>query len=194
MRLDGSQVYLRPLAVGDTDLIVRWRSNAAVSNQLFSERPPTRKEHEAWFVNVQRVSDQREWVIVVRDGKQPVGTIGLRRINWVRGEAEYGILIGEDPWRGKGIGREASQLVLQCAFERLKLRVLVARLFADNIPAQTLYRRLGFVPESTGAGERMKHGVVRPTMLMRCTPDTWVRAISSGDLQVSRKSTRRVLR
>lgn len=171
MRLEGERVYLRLLAAADTDHVVRWRSDPLVASQLFAERPPTRAEHEAWFARLAERRDRLEFVIMVREGDVPIGTVGLSRIDRASGEAEYGILIGEPAWRGKGAARECSELLLEYAFGGLGLREVKLNLFADNGSARGLYERLGFV--ETRAGTRSKRGVTRGTVEMRLSSERW---------------------
>jgi N-acetylneuraminate synthase len=173
-RLFGQQVYLRPLAETDTDSILHWRSDPAVSSQLFSERPPTRAEHEAWFASLQLRHDCREFVIVRSHDDRPVGTISLRHIGNEPRDAEFGIMIGDSECRGKGLAREACDLLFQYGFRVLGLQRINLALFSDNASALTLYRRLGFqalpVP-----GEHVKDGVRRATTSMYLDRQDWRR-------------------
>ena len=170
VRLEGSHVYLRPVSLADTDLILRWRSDPRIASQLFSERPPTREEHHEWFAKTRETRDRFEFVIVIRETDQPIGTIGLSHIDWQRQEAEYGILIGEARWHGKGMAQEASALLLQYAFQVLQLRTVTLRTFADNRPARALYERLGFVQEPALSGRHQQGNLIRETVTMKLCP------------------------
>ena len=147
MRFDGPRIYLRPLMWDDTELIVRWRNDPSVADQLFSECPPSHQEHEAWFAKLLQSDDRIEFVIVVRAGEQSVGTIGLSHIDRKRGEAELGIMLGVTTWRRQGIGFEASELILRHAFENMHLQRIRLNSFADNASAIRLYKSLGFSEE-----------------------------------------------
>jgi N-acetylneuraminate synthase len=171
-RLDGTVSYLRPLAFHDTDHILRWRSDPEVAAQLFSERPPTRAEHEAWYAASQNRTDAREFVIALTNSDRAVGTISLRHIDPAAGSAEYGIMLGERECRGKGIAREASELLLEYGFETLGLRRVSLSLFSDNASALRLYQRLGF-RESPDRGDCLKNGVRRATTFMHLDRDYW---------------------
>jgi N-acetylneuraminate synthase len=161
LRLGDGEVALRPMANEDAPLIVRWRNQPEVAAQLFSEHPPTLEDHQAWFANLQRRSDRLEFVIVA--GDKPVGTIGLSQIDFGARSAEYGILIGEEQFRGRGIAGRASKLLLQFAFEVLDLAHVDLALFRDNEGARRLYEKLGFV-EQLPAPPAQKQ---RPVMQMR---------------------------
>lgn len=170
MELKGSRVHLRPISSEDTDLILRWRSRDEIRAQLFSDRPPTRDEHERFLARLQECRDRLEFMIVLNDDGACVGTIGLSHISPEAGEAEYGILIGEERARGKGLAREASELLLDYAFTELQLQRVTLDVFADNPSALSLYRRLGFRPRPEGATVREKDGVMRQVMSMVTTP------------------------
>lgn len=172
-RLEGARVYLRPLGPDDGEHVVRWRSDPVVAGSLFSERPPTRAEHDAWYERYLTTDDRIELVIVVRAEERPIGTIGLQGIDLARREAEYGILVGDAAYRGRGFAHESSALLLDFAFGRLGLASLFLRCFADNVAARRLYERLGFGEDAALAGSRLKDGTRRDTIGMRLTREAW---------------------
>lgn len=145
-----------------------------MATQLFSEHPPTLAEHRAWARGLAVRADRLEFVIVVRDGSVPVGTINLSAIDHDASQAEYGILIGDPAWRGRGVASEASAVILRHAFERLELRTIFLNCFVDNAPAIALYHRLGFVDDGA-ATLRTKAGVPRPSQRMVLARDDWRR-------------------
>jgi UDP-4-amino-4,6-dideoxy-N-acetyl-beta-L-altrosamine N-acetyltransferase len=156
-------VRLRPLSLEDASRVVAWRNRADVAAQLFSARPPTMDEHLAWFRALSRRTDRVEFVIET-DGR-PVGSIGLSNLDLGRGEAEYGILLGDPEARGKGVALAASRALLRYAFTDLDLNLVRLELFADNVAARNLYTRLGFV-EITPPAPRLKEGRLRPVTAM----------------------------
>ncbi len=166
MTLEGPHVVLRSMTRKDTADVLRWRADPVVARQLFSARCPTLEEHEAWLAKLNQSRDRIEFMIVMRQNGRAVGTIGLSHIQARGGSAEYGILLGEPDARGKGVAREASQLLLAYAFDQLGLVEVFLNLFADNVPALRLYERLGF-REDAATGAREKDGVLRKTVCMR---------------------------
>ncbi len=132
---------LRRLHADDTDIVLRWRNASDVARQMFSF-PPTREQHIEWFETYSQQSDRIEFVILERD--RPVGTVGLSRIDLGSRDAEFGILIGEPEFRGKGVATRASRVVLDFAFSVLGLRRVHLRMYEDNEAAGRMYHRLGF--------------------------------------------------
>jgi len=138
-------VELIPVSVEHTDLILQWRADPVVAESLFSPRPPTREEHLAWLKNLGE--KRREYVICAFPGKVPIGTIGLSQIDQYHHNAEYGILIGDDKFRGRGYAMAASRHILRIAFVDLHLHRVGLRVMAKNDAALKLYERAGFKRE-----------------------------------------------
>ena len=164
--IDGERVRLRPMADGDTDEVVRMRSEPDVLGQLFSAAPPTRESHRRWLDAVRASDDRQEFMIVDRVSGRSVGTIGLSHIDRRHRRAEYGILIGEADARGKGLASEASRLLLDHAFRTLALNRVYLHVFSDNEPAIRLYERVGFRREGVLRGHVYKDGRFRDVVVM----------------------------
>ena len=62
------------------------------------------------------------------------------------------ILIGEDRYRGRGVGRESMNYLTSFSFETLGLDSLHLEVNNLNLPAINLYKKLGF--EETGKNEK----------------------------------------
>ncbi|MEG1946269.1 MAG: GNAT family protein [Lachnospiraceae bacterium] len=63
-------------------------------------------------------------------------------------KAEYGIFIGDDCARSKGIGNEAGKAMVEYAFRELRLHKIYLRVLAENEIARRSYRTLGFEEEA----------------------------------------------
>jgi RimJ/RimL family protein N-acetyltransferase len=59
--------------------------------------------------------------------------------------ATVGILIGEESWRGKGVGFEVISRVLEFCFNDLELEYVELGVNKNNLKAIHLYTRLGFI-------------------------------------------------
>ena len=82
-----------------------------------------------------------------RDTDRLVGTCAFSQLDGDNGSALYHITIGEkDAW-GRGLGTEATQLMLDHAFGALGLHRIALFVFEFNERAIATYRRCGFVVE-----------------------------------------------
>lgn len=164
-------VALVPLAVEHTDCVLRWRSDPEVARWLFNPVAPSREEHLAWL---QTIGEKRiEFVILALPERVPVGTIGLSQIDRCHCNAEYGILIGESAYRGRGVARTASAKILDFAFGELALHRVFLRVMAHNEAALRLYDRIGFVREGIMREHANHGGVFRDVIIMGMMETEW---------------------
>ncbi len=171
--IEGKRLKLRRMQATDADDVVRWRNDPAILQEMFADEPPNHEGHSRWLAEIERRGDRHEFVIVERATGCSIGTIGLSDIDQKNSRAMYGILIGEPNARGKGYGREASQLILRYAFGELRLHRVYLHVFADNAPAIRLYERVGFRPEGTLRQHAWKRGQFRDVLVMAMLHDEW---------------------
>jgi [ribosomal protein S5]-alanine N-acetyltransferase len=76
-----------------------------------------------------------------------VGNISLQNISWIDRSAEYAILLGDSEHRGRGLAKEASDLILAHGFNQLNLRRIYCGTAEDNVPMQKLAHYMGMQPE-----------------------------------------------
>ena len=169
--MEGQLFYLRPVERADyTDHLLRWLNDREVTRYL------TRGTFAygsgalgAAFESMAASTTDLELTIVAREFDAPAGLVGLHAIAWVPRSAEFRILLGERSMWGKGIGTEATQLLVAYAFEVLNLNKVWLGVNAENSGAIATYERTGFVREGVLRQEVFRNGqyydVVRMSML-----------------------------
>lgn len=60
------------------------------------------------------------------------------------GIGELEVMIAESRWRGKGLGREAIQMMLKYAIEVIGLQKFQVKISDDNTASIALFQKLGF--------------------------------------------------
>lgn len=78
-----------------------------------------------------------------------IGVTGFENILWNNGTAVVYIGIGDESYRGQGIGLEALGLTLEFGFQELNLHRIQLTVLSYNKPAIALYEKLGFKREGT---------------------------------------------
>jgi RimJ/RimL family protein N-acetyltransferase len=73
-----------------------------------------------------------------------VGTIGIKDIDYINKKANIGYWIGKQ-YQGKGIATECIKLVVNYAFDILKLEEISAYVFPENNPSIRILEKNGFV-------------------------------------------------
>ena len=144
--LVGERVCLGPLHRGLLPLMWKWESDLALSVLTGDPtRPLTPEAIEADYERATKSGPERaSFAIYARATLRPIGTAGLRDVNYAHGTAELGMGIGEADCWGKGYGTEATRLLLDYAFDALGLRNVLLTTFSYNERAIRAYRRAGF--------------------------------------------------
>lgn len=165
-RIEGQQIYLRPIGMEDTGLIVKWRNEDRVRRNFIYQAPFTKEGHERWMRTKVASGEVVQFIICEKENDRPIGSVYFRDIDPLNKKAEYGIFIGEADCAGKGIGTETARLAVRYARDVLKLHKLMLRVFADNAAAVKSYRNAGFVQEAHLKDEFLQDGRYRDMLLM----------------------------
>lgn len=137
---------------------VKWLSNPNVNRFIGDElgQKTNLKKEKEWFVNYQKAKDKNFFTIC--DNSTPIGFMGLSNISKQNKNADLFIAVGEDYYRGKGIGKIAMEWIIDYGFKKLKLHKINLGVIEDNIPATNLYQSLGFIIEGKMRDEVLYKG------------------------------------
>ncbi|MFH0856591.1 MAG: GNAT family protein [bacterium] len=140
-------IKIRKYLEKDIPYRVKWLSNPNVNKFIGNEmgqKTNLQKEKE-WFANYKKVNNKMFFTIC--DNSKPIGLMGLSNINKSNKNADLFIAIGEDDYRGKGIGKIAMEWIIDYGFTKQKLHKINLGVIKGNIPAVNLYKSLGFIIE-----------------------------------------------
>lgn len=142
-------VYLRPLELADAKISYQWRNDPEI--WVYTEFKPAQpgitleKETEWLRLKLEKSNDKR-FAICLKETDQYIGNVQL--IDLEDGQGEFHLFIGERQFWGKGIGKAATQLILEAAFSELSLESVFLFAHEDNAAGLSIYNKLGFVPVS----------------------------------------------
>lgn len=139
-------VNIRPLQEQDAYTSVKWRNDPEVFKYTGNtyKNEITLDTELNWIRKV--ITNENEYRCAILADNVYVGNIYLTDITEV--SAHYHIFIGNKDYWGKGVAKEASKLILQHAFQILKLKNVFLRVKKQNAAAYHLYCKLGFVAEN----------------------------------------------
>jgi RimJ/RimL family protein N-acetyltransferase len=145
VQIAGHLVALRRPAAGDLPSVVRWYRDPEVARLTrYQTRQMTQAEVERFFDVRMLAPDALAYSIVELASGRLVGFTTFSALDGDNGSVMFHITIGErDAW-GRGLGTEATQLMLQHAFERLGLHRVGLAVFSYNTRAIRAYEKAGF--------------------------------------------------
>jgi RimJ/RimL family protein N-acetyltransferase len=149
---DGERVCLRRHVPENRAAFQRWYADEEIARLLrHDQRPLNEIQSRSYFDTLILPSSARGtcYAIHERETERLIGTTALTDFagNSFR-TAFFRIVIGEKECWGRGYGTEATELVMQEAFERHRLDLVKLEVFRHNSRAQRAYASVGF--EETG--------------------------------------------
>ncbi|MGN6331277.1 MAG: GNAT family N-acetyltransferase [Motilibacteraceae bacterium] len=150
-RLLGPRVLLRSVRAEDEAERQRLGWHASIERNyghVTEDREMTAHEARVWFQAVRQAEQdatRRHWVIEA-DGRL-VGVTFLHGISAQDRKARFAIGLFHPADLGRGLGGEATRLVLRHAFTDLALNRVDLRVLAFNEAAIACYQRCGFIVE-----------------------------------------------
>lgn len=139
------KVQVRKFEEKDVPLKVKWINDTSNNQYLHYDLPLTLENTFRWFNRIK--DDARRFDATILYESMPVGIIGLLSIDSVNRKAEFYITLGEVSYKGKGIAEKASKLLINYAFEELGLNKLYLYTEEQNLRAQKLFEKIGFLKE-----------------------------------------------
>lgn len=142
--LQSSRLILKPLSKKFiTQEYVNWMNDEEVIRFMNSGGDYTLKKLNDYIEKVEK-NPIYFWAITTKNEKRHIGNIKIDPIDKVNRSGEYGIMIGNKNFQGKGFASEASRLVIEYCFKNLQLRKVNLGVLAKNKLAINLYKTLGF--------------------------------------------------
>ena len=147
-RIEGSRVVLRRHVPSNVAAFQRWYSDPEVARLARYQDGPMRPDEIDRFFQLRALGPESlTMAIHERSTDRLIGSCAFSQVDGENGSAMYHITIGEKDMWGRGLGTEATQLMLDHAFGTLGLHRIALTVFEFNERAIRAYRRCGFVVE-----------------------------------------------
>ncbi len=142
--IKGKRIILTPIPESEEfyRLYHKWLSDTNLKYKIGEEDMTyTLKEimkmHDEWKKDFKNMT-----FCILNKENEPIGDINIFDSEEFNNLPEISIMLGEHS--GKGFGTEASQLLIDFAFKKLKLNEINLSVYKDNPKAVKLYEKLGF--------------------------------------------------
>lgn len=139
------EIKIRKFQQEDIPYKVKW-INDTENNQFLHYDLPLREDKTLlWFNSIKDRTDRADFTITYNG--DPAGIIGLLNIDNKNRKAEYYITLGGAEFKGKGIAKMASDLLIMESYYNYNLNKIYLYTEVDNESAQRLFERIGFIKE-----------------------------------------------
>lgn len=156
--LKGKLVDLRPIEQDDIEILKKGYNDPDVRDAMFMYFPLNMQEVEQKIGNMAQHEHAVQMMIVDRSDNKAVGHIALVRPDWVsRMMTFYIVLLEKSVW-GRGLGSEATAMMVEYGFGMLNLNRIQLHVNAENEAAKAVYLKIGFKHEGTLRQAMYKNG------------------------------------
>jgi len=144
--LQSGAISLRPIAETELEQTRAWANAPELQRLILRVGDVSHEDQRRWFERLQ--ADDGRMVFAVFENGHHVGNTGFYHWDRVHMRAEFWILLGHSPSRGRGHGGVVLQLMLAHGFYTMGLNKIFLHVGEGNLPAQRLYAKFGFRRES----------------------------------------------
>jgi diamine N-acetyltransferase len=144
--LSNDIVTLRALEPTDLDILYRWENDTSL--WVVSDTVAPYSREALWHYLQEYTGDiyaqrQLRLIIAMTENDHPVGTVDFLNFDPLNNRAELGLFIEKD-MRGKGLGRQALDLITVYSRDHLGLRQLYVFIATDNEVCIHLFEQYGY--------------------------------------------------
>ena len=143
---------LRKIEPSDLPFLYQWENDATMWADSDTHNPLSRHDLHQYIENttgdIYRDGQLRLIIEESQLSTKVVGCIDLFDFDARNRKAAIGMYIAPDA-RGKGVGKQAVQQLLDYAFDFLHLRMVYAIISVHNIACSHIYEQMGFTPSSS---------------------------------------------
>ena len=144
--LKGEHIYLRALEPEDLDFIYDIENDTQLWHLSDTQTPYSRFLIQQYLENAhQDIFEAKQLRLAICNNENhTIGLIDVFDFDIKNERAGIGILIKDKSNRGKGIGKEALELLVNYCFKTLHLHQVYANIPENNLPSLKLFEGNGF--------------------------------------------------
>jgi RimJ/RimL family protein N-acetyltransferase len=165
--LYGERIYLRAIEERDVPIRAASFNDPEVRAELHVLYPFSEVATREWLRRVAADEHRKDFAICLLQDDRTIGFTGLVDINWRHAKAENYLVIGDKATWGKGLGKEATRLVLEYGFRELRLNRVYA--YTTNERFARLAKSLGYGVEGVLRGDIYSSGKFHDRTMLAIT-------------------------
>ena len=147
------KIFLRPLTISDTALIVQWRNSEKVLNHCLSRATITESSHEKFFKENVETGKYKQFIVERVEENSgvaayPIATVYLKDMDYVNKKCELCVFTSNDSeWINESQSIAIRQLIKK-AFSEFGMHKVYSYVFKKNEEEIKLIKDSGFKEEA----------------------------------------------
>ncbi|MEU6229165.1 GNAT family protein [Streptomyces sp. NPDC047042] len=175
--LTGDKAVLRPFTETDAEAIAEIVEDPEVIRFTFDPTSEITLERlRSWYGSRSAQTDRLDLAVTDRVTGELVGEVVLNEWDPATRSCNFRTLLGPKG-RGRGLGTEATRLIVAYGFEQLGLHRIELAAWAHNHRALRVYEKVGFVVEGTRREVQLRDGEWADEVLMAILDHEWAAGI-----------------
>lgn len=168
-----NKVYLRALEIEDEEFLIKLRRNKDLFQLTCGNTYFISAEHSRKMLQEHILENQKQLYLVIclEENNAPIGYLSITSINHVNKSLEWGGVVIDPKFTGKGFATDAAKLMLKFVFEEMNMNRLYGYWLEENVASLRISEKLGFVKEGVLREVTFKtgkyHNVILCSMLKK---------------------------
>ncbi|HRF80851.1 MAG TPA: GNAT family protein [Flavobacteriales bacterium] len=163
--LRSGRIHLRILARTDIPKTTAWINSDRISDIMGYLPVMSLEQQYEWYDRLKNDRTRYIFAICRNDDDVHIGNVALGNVDMVNRHGMFSIFLAEGSDRSKGLGTEATRLLLGFAFDRLNLNKVYLRTSVRFEQAIRMYEKLGFKHEGTMRDHSYSNGVYEEKLI-----------------------------
>jgi len=165
------KIIFRKVKESDLEKIRSWRTKPEVSRYMYTDPSITAEEQLQWFRRIDSDSTKKYWIVNV-DG-QDLGLALLYDIDLRNKRASWAYYIGEENYRGIGVGKNIELNILSYVFDTLSLNKLCCEVLVENERVVKIHEKFGSKVEGIRRQHVLKGDEYKDIVEMGILKEEW---------------------
>jgi len=120
----------------------QWRNKEEIRKFMTNQDIISKEGHLNWLRSLKSSKAYKAWIVFYKGA--PIGLINLSKINYHQKSAFTGIYIGENEYKGKGLGKCMRFQQMRIFFEGMKFKILYVAVLSCNFVNLSFMKKFKF--------------------------------------------------
>lgn len=172
--LKGKNINIRPMGSEDLEIFYTWQTNQEHMGPFMGAQLHYK---ESFTEGIKKMfQDHNAFITIIEDKEgKPIGVLNYNLVRQGLCGIEIGMLIAEEGYRGKGIGKEALALFVDFLFTSKPFFRIQYQTRTDNVAMKSIGEKLGFTVEGRMKGYMYDQGSYKDYYLLAMTREDWLK-------------------